>query len=311
MIGAEKGIHMSDPKVADTYRIISDRLRTFSPQILIEQYIDVDHVDKKGTRTFKVEPSTLGGIFFHAKDFEALRRAFKSSTNSLGEPAFDYFSLKPDKIKHFFSSLTNLNLLDVSYLATKGYGFREIWNPVKLDERPLSMADARPGRVSQHWDKKFGAQFGEAGIGDKRRDITAVHAAILDDICNIHIDDVGFVMRGLGGVGGMTPDFGQHLVDELLWKTYLAPLIWEHLGEYVTINLPSSRTGYRPSLGITADFPDKGLSLSATFTFKCKCLSGGGTEIDSIPDGYSIGIGVAKTFDFGGGSGPKVKHRGR
>jgi hypothetical protein len=302
---------MSDPKVSGTYREICSRLRTFHPPILLEHHIDENHVDKKGNRTFRAESSTLGGIFFHAKDFEQLRRELQTTNNSVGERAFDYFSLKPDKIKHFFTSAFSLNLLDISYLATKGYGFREIWNPFELDDRPLSMADLRPGRVAPLWDKGFGARFGEAGIGDKRRDITAVHAAILDDICNIHIDDVGFVMRGLGRVGGMTPDFGQHLVDELLWKTYLAPLIWEHLGEHVTINLPSSRTGYAPSVDITVDLPSQGLSLSVTFTFKCKCLSGGRVEIDAIPEGYSLGFGLSKTFNFGGGRGPTVKNRKR
>ncbi|MBN8938998.1 MAG: hypothetical protein J0H01_05880 [Rhizobiales bacterium] len=286
---------MADPKTSDTYRKICERLRTFNPPILLEKHIDVNHVGKDGQPTFKAEASTLGGIFFHAKNFEGLRREFVTTNNTAGERAFDYFPLRPDKIKHFFSSAFALNLLDISYLATRGYGFREIWNPVQLDDRPLSMADARPGRRAPLWDKGFGARFGEAGIGDKRRDITSVHVALLDDLCNIHIDDVGFVMR-IAGVGGMTPDFGQHLVDELLWKTYLAPLISEHLGEYVTINLPSSRTGYRPSVGLTVDLPKQDLSVSATFTFKCKCLSGGRADADGIPEGYSIGVGITKRF---------------
>jgi hypothetical protein len=109
----------------------------------------------------------------------------------------------------------------------------------------------------------------------------------------------------------MTPDFGQHLVDELLWKSYLAPLIWEHLNEHVTINLPSSRTGYTPGVGITVDLPKQGLSLSATFTFKCKCLSGGRMEIDSIPEGYSLGFGLSKTFNLGGGRGPPIPGKKR
>ncbi|MFX5743245.1 hypothetical protein ABTE37_20100, partial [Acinetobacter baumannii] len=82
------------------------------------------------------ETSTLGGIFFHAKDFESLRREFATTNNTAGERAFDYFRLQPDKIKHVFSSAFALNLLDISYLATRGYGFREIWNPVQLDDRP-------------------------------------------------------------------------------------------------------------------------------------------------------------------------------
>lgn len=301
---------MADPKTSDTYRTIADRLLKFNPPIRIEQHIDEKHVDANGKPTFTAEPSVLGGITFHAKNFELLRREFKSTNNASGEIAFDAYFVPASKVKHFFKSVVNLNLLDISYLATKGFGFREIWNPVQLDDRPLSMADMRGGRTAPLWDKQFGSQFGEAGIGDKRRDITAVHAAIMDDICNIHIDDVGFVMRS-GGIGGMTGDFGQHLVDELLWKTYLAPLIHERLGEHVTLNLPSSRTGFRPAVGVTVDLPEQGLSVSATFSFKCKCLSGGEANIDNIPQGYSIGIGLTKTMDWGGGRGPPVRRGGR
>jgi hypothetical protein len=287
---------MTASKSAGTYRKICERLRTFNPPIDLEKHIDWKHENKNKVPTFRAEPTTLGGVFFHAKDFEKLRRAFKSATNSSGDVAFDYFPLRPDKIKHFFGSVVNLNLLDVSYLVTNGFGFREIWNPLQLQQRPLSMADLRPGRVAPLWDKGFGARFGEAGIGEKRRDITAVHAAISDDVCNIHIDDVGFVLRGPSRVGGMTPDFGQHLVDELLWKSMLAPLIWDRLGEHVTINLPSSHTAYAPSVGLTLDLPAQGLSVSATVTFQCKCLSGGRAEIDAIPDGFSAGVGISKTF---------------
>ena len=112
---------------------------------------------------------------------------------------------------------------------------------MELDDRPLFPVRERGHNFSHGWDKSFANRFGSAGSIERRRDITSIHAAIMDDICNVHIDEIGFVMRGIGSEGGMTPDFGQHLVDELLWKTFLSPVLGD-LGEYVTINLPNSRT---------------------------------------------------------------------
>lgn len=287
---------MFDPRSSDTYRTICARLRAFTPPIDLEQLIDFDHVAADQKRTFRVEPTVLGGIFFHPKSFDAVWHAFRLANAATGERAFDYYSLKRSKLEHFFKSVFSLNLLDISYVVTRGYGFREIWNPMQLDDRPLLPERERGRNFSPGWDKSFANRFGSAGSIEKRRDITAIHAALLDDICNIHIDEVGFVMRGIGGEGGMTPDFGQHLVDELLWKSYLAPLLHQDLDEYLTIDVPSLRNNYAPSIGATVDVKQLGLSVSGAFTFNCKCLSGGRTHLDTPPGGWSVGFSLKKTF---------------
>lgn len=286
---------MSDPRYSDTYRTICARMRTLVPPIDLEKLIDFNHIAPDKKPTFRAEPTVLGGIFFHPKSFESIWHAFRMANNTKGERAFDYFSLKRSKLEHFFKSVFSLNMLDISYLATRGYGFREIWNPLELDDRPLFPARERGGNFSHGWDKSFANRFGSAGSIERRRDITSIHAAIMDDICNVHIDEIGFVMRGIGGEGGMTPDFGQHLVDELLWKTFLSPVLGD-LGEHVTFDLPSSRSGYAPSIGLTVDLPKLGTSISGAFTFNCKCLPGGRTYLDTPPGGWSVGFSLKKTF---------------
>jgi hypothetical protein len=294
---------MPDPKCTETYRVVAQRLRSFRPMIVIEDHIEA------GSLT--VETSTLGGINFKPKDFHRIWEAFRNAKNEQGEQAFDYYPLRPDKLKHFLKSAFSLDLLDISYLATKGFGFREIRDVLQLDGRPLSISDARPGRVAPLWDRRFGARFGVAGTGNGRMDYTSVHAALSEQACNVHIDDMGFVLRGWDGSGGMSPDFLQHLIDELLWKTFAAPEVSRWLGDHLTINLPSSRTGYAPMLGLTLDLPEEGLSVSATVTFKCKCLPAGQAEIDHLPDGFSFGVGLTKRMDWLGGGRPDPRTRRR
>jgi hypothetical protein len=294
---------MTDPKSTETYLAIAQRLRTFRPEIVID-----DHL-KDGI--VQVESSVLGGIFFEAANFPRLLELFKTVVNDRGERAFDYYSLKKDKLRHFLKSMVTLNFLDISYLATHGHGFREIWSGPQLDSRPLSRSDLGQGRFAPLWDKRFGGQFGAAGTGDKRMDLTSVHVALSDEICNIHIDDVGFVLRGLDGQGAMDPDAIQHLTNELLWKTYLAPHISKWLGDHLTLDLPSSRTGYRPMIGLTLDLPEEGMSISATLTLKCKCLPGGHGEVDHIPEGSSVAVSFTKQMDWFGGSTPVPRPRRR
>lgn len=286
---------MSDARNSAVYRTICGRLREFSPPIDLEQLIDFNHVAPDGKLTFRAEPTVLGGIFFHAKDFHRIWEAFRTANNRKGQRAFDYYSLKRSKLEHFFKSVFSLNMLDISYLATRGYGFREIWSLFELDERPLIPQRERGQNFSHGFDRSFANRFGSTGTVEKRRDITSVHVALLDDICNIHIDDVGFVVRSLSGEGGMSPDFGQHLVDELLWKTFLSPILAD-LGENVTLDLPSSRNNYAPSIGLTLELPKLGASFSGAFTFNCKCLQGGRTYLDVPPGGWSVGFGFKKTF---------------
>jgi hypothetical protein len=57
--------------------------------------------------------------------------------------------------------------------------------------------------------------FGETG---KRLTFTALHAAVAASVCNVHIDERGFVVSTPDGAV-VTPTFWGHLANELLLKT--------------------------------------------------------------------------------------------
>jgi len=131
--------------------------------------------------------------------------------------------------------------------------------------------------------------------------------ALTPAACNIHIDNVGFVLRGPRSVVGLDPDFVQHLVNELLWKSLLRDWLIEKYGssaaavwavEHLSLMLPSSDTRYAPTAGIKLDLGTA--QLTAAFPMGCKCLQSERLTLEErvvpIPDGHSIGFGFRKDF---------------
>lgn len=49
----------------------------------------------------------------------------------------------------------------------------------------------------------------------------SLHCAIASDVCNIHIDDFGFVAIGSDGKTYFTPDALPHIGDELIFRAYV------------------------------------------------------------------------------------------
>lgn len=325
---------MSDPRNQQTFKNIARRLRSFSPPMEVEDYIEsvsdyrtrlateksmaprapspppskapdpakgikgVEPDHFVGDLTLAVDPhSTLGGISFVPKKsrIQDLWSWFRSARNEEGQP-FDYHPLNPPELAHFFSAQHfSFDPLDISYAATNGMGFREVRNLFRLDDRPLIESDPDRSR----FDKRFGARFGAEGTGERRMDLTSVHAALSDRRCNIHIDEDGFVLRNMSGSWGVSPDAGSHTLNELVLKSMVLPKLSPWLAAHLSLNVPSSRTGYAPAVGLSLDLPSKNLTISATFTFKCKCMSGGNTMIEvmeQIPEGHSIGFSLTKRF---------------
>jgi hypothetical protein len=75
-------------------------------------------------------------------------------------------------------------------------------------------------------------------------DYTSLHIAVGPGKCNVHIDEVGFVMTGPDGKPILNPDFIRHIVDEYLFKTKFRGLFsrWtqENIIDRFSINLPST-----------------------------------------------------------------------
>jgi hypothetical protein len=275
-----------------------------------------------GKRAKFIEGKTvLIGITFPPRNFQELLELFRSALNERGEKAFHYHPLKPapgggkianilDKTEQFVF----LNWLGLSYDQTtvgltkatemRAWGFREIADSYNTEVGPLEAA----GRNTYSGENRHSLRFGQAPAAYARKvDITSLHVALTPAACNIHIDNVGFVLRGPRSAVGLDPDFIQHLVNELVWKTILRDWILGKYGEtskalwaidHLSLMLPSSDTRYAPMAGVKLDLGSA--QLTAAFTLDCKCLQSERLSIDEkivpIPKGWSVGVGLRKDF---------------
>jgi len=276
-----------------------------------------------GKRAQFIEGKTvLIGITFPIKNFQLLLETFRGAVNSRGQNAFHYHPLKVvpfghGKIDAFLDKaeqVLSLNWLALSYDQTtvgltkateeKAWGFREISDTYNVEVGPLEAA----GRSKYSGENRHSMHFGQAPATYARKiDITSLHVAVTPAACNIHIDNVGFVLRGPRGVVGLDPDFLQHMVNELLWKTNLRDWILGKYGkdsnglwavDHLSVMLPSSDTRYGLTGGLKLDLGKA--QLTAAFTWDCKCLQGEPLTIDErivpIPSGLSAGGGLKVEF---------------
>ncbi len=59
------------------------------------------------------------------------------------------------------------------------------------------------------------------GRGYREIGSPSLHCAIASDICNVHLDDFGFVAIGSDGKTYFTPDSLPHIADELIYRAYI------------------------------------------------------------------------------------------
>jgi hypothetical protein len=201
-----------DERQQRTYDAIVARCTDLIPSIDITKHI------KQGT--LRVANNTLDGITFEAvdpADLEAelsgrmkLPSAGKSPKPAEGALSFDttraprpanasMISMKEDH-KHW--------ALKASLGATVGEGFREQWRPPPQPQPALLP-------TTSYGSQRLSLGFGETG---KRLTFTALHAAVAASVCNVHIDERGFVVSTPEGAV-VTPTFWGHLANELLLKT--------------------------------------------------------------------------------------------
>jgi hypothetical protein len=187
--------------MSDTYTEIADRLAELRPPVWI-----ADHIDRT---KLKVGSTVLDGITFRPKDRDKLFDALHNAKDKYGKKAFA--EAKIDNEPHW--------ALKLSFGATHGDGFRETWRFPPLSDRPL--VDGGGDRYARQAARRFSGNFGDA------MDLpimTSLHCAVAADVCNVHIDQTGFVIEGAADNISLTPDFLQHLVNELLFKTNLKAL---------------------------------------------------------------------------------------
>jgi hypothetical protein len=242
--------------------------------------------------------SILKGINFKCKDLPTIKHAFDGATDYLGRTAF-YYNGQYSSGQILKELVRNAPvLLDMSYAATDGYGYREIRDMPIIPDLPAF----KPVRLSPGFNSRFGFDDEQ----EVNYEVTSVHAALGEKICNIHIDKFGFVLRGPAGAF-LSLDFGQHGVDELGLKDRLAPVLGRGIGKVfrvdgkkvgnwiarnVDIELPNSRNSFREGIGLSVT-PTPNLTITAKFTAKCGYCKNVDQDFGiPIPDSWSIGGGV-------------------
>ena len=137
---------------------------------------------------------------------------------------------------------------------------------------------------------------------ERRIDIRSLHVALTPEACNIHIDEVGFVARGPNNVLVLTPDFLNHMINELVFKSTLRGVLGEWITDHFSVLVPSSDNHYAPTVGIGFDLPKQNLSVTASFSFGCRCLPAHRVTTDErvvpIPEGWSVGVGLTWKSDL-------------
>jgi len=103
-------------------------------------------------------------------------------------------------------------LLQLSFLATKGKGFREIF--YLPERRPLTMDFSYQIFV----DLKFGKMINSPDIISIHVDMTSGGRT------NIHLDKQGFIFSDRSGKIYTASNAGSHTIDELIFKDKFLPL---------------------------------------------------------------------------------------
>ena len=275
---------IANQHVLDT---IYNRLLTFSPPIRLGDHIvsDWDRIVELSKQRFLpivAQHNTLDGIDFIVQDRGKLIAAIRNAKADDGNKGFVEGS-NNDWKKHW--------ALTLSFLATDGVGFREIFRP-KIDERPVDNSN------KMGFDSRFGR--------DINVDVSALHIAVSEfpavkqTRCNIHIDQLTVTLGGIGGLVGISPSVINHLVNELLFKSKLKGTLPQWILEAFDISLMNPDEGFL-RYGIGAKIID-------TPNFKWSISYSAGLNNNSHPEWSgsfkfekSIVTGISGRFNLGGG----------
>lgn len=226
-------------KVLDT---IENRLSDFSPQIVLGNHIvnsreKLIQLSKDRFLPVIAHQNTLNGIDFIAEDRNRLLNAIRTASAG-GKPGFVEGN-SSDWKKHW--------ALTLSFLATDGIGFREIFRP-RINDRPLESLHELP------FDARLGKDF--------TVDVSSLHIAVAEfsplkqTRCNIHIDQLTVTLGGLSDDVGISPTVIGHFVNELLFKTKLQGKLPDWIIDAFDITLLNPYEGFL-NAGIRATIINK------------------------------------------------------
>jgi hypothetical protein len=263
-----------------TWDTIANRLLKFSPSIPLGEFIDLE-----AQKTIKVFGYTSEGVTFSLSkpNRDELLRLLRQAKTESGKKAFEEGRWKgaahaaKGAVRDLASGVTGRVsednwAMNISFKATKGIGFREIWY-LELSERQLRMKHAWAPRLEQPpLDPQFTGLF---SAPNESIDLSSLHWAITDinpdtgraEECNIHIDQVG-VTANLGSGAAITPDLAYHTLVELAFRTGLKGILPDEVLQSVNFILPSSHENYALNFGVEVT-PYRRDDLSLSFRGLC------------------------------------------
>lgn len=205
-VAGEKHIKhlLANQKVFDA---INTRLQTFTPKIVLGDHIvntweKLVQLSKQRYLPVIAHRNVLDGIDFIVEDREKLLVAIQDAKAG-SRAAF---------VKGSSNGWKEHWPLTLSFLATDGVGFREIFRP-RINDRPLDTM------TTFRFDTRVGR--------DVSIDISALHLAVaqfstLGHVrCNAHIDRLTVTLGGIEDDVQISPSVFSHLINELLFKTKL------------------------------------------------------------------------------------------
>lgn len=150
--------------------------------------------------------------------------------------------------------------IDYVCYASEILGEGIAFKPKSATEFKLAITDTQ---LFHHDDRSdpFGKAAASATIGEGYREVStpSLHVAISEVVSSVHIDSYAFLIRGPNGETVITPDVGQHIFDELLFRM---PMTWLRRKDMPFIAsvlqalhpvLPNSTNRYSPILGLRVE----------------------------------------------------------
>jgi hypothetical protein len=147
--------------------------------------------------------------------------------------------------------------------------------------------DKYSGVRAFHWDDRKVwvhklAALATDGEGYREIGQPSLHIAIGKDICNVHLDEFGFIGIDANGFAFVGPEAGRHIGDELIWRAYprrwITQLLTElplNVGEAAAklfdmtyVVLPGASNRYERRVGVGVNVPLK-RSLKLRFEYTC------------------------------------------
>lgn len=140
-----------------------------------------------------------------------------------------------------------------SEIVGEGIAFR----PKSAGEFKTAITDTQ---LFHHDDRSdhFGKLAASATVGEGYREVStpSLHVAISGGISSVHIDSYAFMIHGANGEYIISPDVGQHIFDELLFRM---PMPWlrrkglpflASVLQALSPMLPNSTNRYSPIVGL-------------------------------------------------------------